>query len=123
MRAVAQDVDTVGPMLHHADSVGPQLRAVVNPSRGIVVNMGELQFDNVRVPHGHSVLAALAVGERRERRAEAVRAVVDLSVIAHFAQRLANGAIRHGLVVGRKYVTAFAGQLAQLGEDRQRLMR
>lgn len=50
LRAVTQEVQVIGPMLHHADSLIPIFAARVGAAHGIIVAMGELAFDSVRMP-------------------------------------------------------------------------
>lgn len=55
MRPIAQLVEIIGPMLHHANTLVPIFAAGVDPASSIGIEVCQLPFDRIRVPHSHLV--------------------------------------------------------------------
>jgi hypothetical protein len=55
LRAITQEIEMIGPMLHHADALVPIFSARVSAADGIAIAMRQLTLDGVGMPQSHLV--------------------------------------------------------------------
>ena len=117
MRTALQLVEIIGPMLHHANTFIPIFAAGVDPAGRIGIEMCQLPFDRIRVPHSH------LVEESGGRRAESMGRHL-FTAVAQPPKRSADSVLRHATVGrprGREEVFPMAGKGVKIFEHRKNL--